>query len=212
MMELQAAMMDLQAAMMELKAAMMDLQAAMMELQTAMVELWTVMMEQWAAMMEQWAAMMKLQAAMIEQQATIMALWDAMRPPLSLHFSELNKPRDAPKRGTTADAQGDSELCYLRARIWTPFFWPSALFPSFGLLEESVPRSVLSTWRSLVGKHRIQKQTLKKTISSHMQHDFLQWRIMESLRLEKTSKITKSNPNPPPLWPLATCLSTTSPH
>jgi len=36
-------------------------------------------------------------------------------------------------------------------------------------------------------------------------------RITESLRLEKTSKLSKSNPKPPPLCPLITSLSTTSP-
>ena len=40
----------------------------------------------------------------------------------------------------------------------------------------------------------------------------LSWgeRIRESLRLEKTSKITKSNPNPPPPCPPTTSLSAIS--
>ena len=36
--------------------------------------------------------------------------------------------------------------------------------------------------------------------------------VTESLRLEKTSKITQSNPSPPPTCPLTTSLSATSPH
>ena len=37
-------------------------------------------------------------------------------------------------------------------------------------------------------------------------------RIIELLRLEKTLKTSKSNPSPPPLCPLPTSLSVTSPH
>lgn len=55
------------------------------------------------------------------------------------------------------------------------------IYLSVGLLEELSSLSVLSTWRSLVGKGRTEKEPLQKTISSHMQRGILIWRSGHSL-------------------------------
>lgn len=54
--------------------------------------------------MEQQAAMMELQAVM-EQQDAMMELQVTTGLPLTLHFSELNKPRDAPCCGAEEPQQ-----------------------------------------------------------------------------------------------------------